>query len=1155
MDKNAIKKYAVWARTELITRVSQRAEKYDITAEADVNASSVNGVLLSDAEKKQRKALIEQVQQKGFDQVMEEVAYTWFNRFIALRFMEVNGYLPSHIRVFTDDNNNFKPQILAEAIHLELDGLDMEKVYEMKNTNENDELYKYLLITQCNALCSMLPAIFQAIDDYAELLIPDHLLLQGSVVEQLVTMISEDDWKDQVQIIGWLYQYYNSEVKTVIDTRAATIKVAKEEIPVVTQFFTPDWIVRYLVQNSLGKICAAAVPSCDVSKWEYFLDTNEEDSITADELKSKYKNFDITAVKVLDPSMGSGHILVYTFDFLMDIYMSLGWTKREAVRSILENNLYGLDIDKRAYQLSYFALLMKAREYDRRVLTDNIRLNLAYFQESNGLNKYNSLNIDDHAKNIMQELYHNFFDAKTIGSILNTTLSRESMDELNAVVGNYNPTDIFDSAAFSEAHYMIQHFEPIIRILTNKYDVIVTNPPYLGIKNYNPKLADYIDKYYNMCKYDLFSCFVYKSMHMLKKDGMAAMLTQQTWLNIDTFQKFRKYLLTETDIVSALHLGKNAIDGGLGTVAFILMNNQLPNFKNCFVDLTNFDSTEEKSQNVKNTNLYYYSRQDSYIDFPKNLISYNASDRLREIFKSKDIIDIHGDSRNGLQTNNNDLFLRCWFEVDLNKIRFNATEPGPDKWYPHVKGGSYRKWYGNYWFIINFENNGKTICDYIDSQPNCRVKSNGRVINREYYFEPGISWSLSTYSAPFSMRVLPSGFIFNIEAPTLYRSDHEKYYLGLLNSHVGLRLLDILSDDVHYKAKDVANVPIIYDADKEKQIVELVDNCIRIAKEDWDSTELSWEFKRNPIVQKRLQDESFTSIQACCLEVKKDMDNRIVEMSRCENELNGIFAEIYGLSEDIQLSIDDNEITLRRYSDVEEVKALISYAVGCMFGRYSIDVDGVVATSNNLEDDKYKTITYDSDNVIPICDDYYFNDDITGRFVEFVEQIFGKEKLEQNLQFIADTIGGKGASREVIRNYFINSFFQDHCNLYSVTGSGKRPIYWLFDSGKKNGFKCLIYVHRYQADTIARIRTDYVHEQQSRYRTAIDETEKRSFSASGSEKVRLDKKLKKLREQEEEIHKYEEKVHHLADQMISIDLDDGVNCNYVKFQDILAKIK
>ena len=1211
MDKNAIKKYAVWARRELITRVSQRAAYYEITEEntGDPAADTALERPLTPEEKTQRRALIENIRAKGYREVMEEIAYTWFNRFIALRFMEVNGYLPSYVRVFTDDANAFKPQILTEAINLELDGLDMKKVYAYKQANDDDGLFKYLVIVQCNALSAVMPGMFQPISNYTELLFPDNLLREGSVIQQMIEKIPEADWQDAVQIIGWLYQYYNSEKKDeVFAALKKNVKITKENIPAATQLFTPDWIVRYMVENSLGRLWVEGHPNDELKAgWKYYLEEAPQEPAVEAQLaaiRKEYAALTPDQIKCIDPCAGSGHILVYLFDVLMQIYASYGYTTREAVASIIENNLYGLDIDDRAAQLAYFAVMMKARQYDRRFLArrdDNgapavPQPHVYPIRESGGINS-NVLEYFIHGDLALalavNSILNDLKDAKEYGSILQIhPVDFAALDARFAQLRQEDP-HMERNAALSELLPLVQ----VAEVLAQKYDVVVTNPPYMGSSNMGAKLAEYVKKNYPDSKSDLFACFIERGNNAVVRHGLNCMVTMQSWMFLSSFEKMRTNILQSKDITNLMHMENMVMGIAFGTSVTVFRNGHVSGYKGTYnhIKIQDIENDEPREFPVNENRFAQVSTED-FSKIPGSPVAYWVSEKVIECYKEKNIYT-YAKPCKGIDTGNNDVFLRMWYEVENQNLYIPHGGKVIDhdfekyKWFPYNKGGNYRKWYGNNEYVINWENNGLAIKKFKGS--NLR--------NKERYFSNGITWSTVT-SGKSSFRYFDYGFLFDNGGSCLFASKNLLYIQGLLNSIVSQELLSI-QPTLNTQPGTIGSIPLIFN---DVEFIEMrVSDNNALSKLDWDSFETSWDFAGLPIVQYSRQLIDATSIGAamdyyygcqpkvsgplelCYLLWKGGVNKNFKELKANEEELNRIFIDIYGLQDELTPEEEDKDVTVHHIVDTKEeipaslqgsnyvltrrdvVVSLISYAVGCMFGRYTIYEDGLFyaggpwdygaevdrlsdfARHNGFKDWNPSALFLpDRDNIIPICDDEYFEDDLTGRFVKFIETVYGKETLEENLKFIADALGGRGQPRSVIRSYFLNDFYTDHCRTYQ-----KRPIYWLFDSGKKNGFKALIYMHRYAPDTIARIRTDYVHEQQSRYHTAIADLENRAAAASAGERVKLGKQLKKLKDQDDELRLYEEKIHHLADQMISIDLDDGVKHNYAIFQDVLAKIR
>ena len=1179
MDKNAIKKFAVWARRELIERVSQRAAIFGITAEdhGDPEADSINGRLLSSSEKNQRKNLISSIEEKGFEQVIEEVAYTWFNRFAALRFMEVNGYLPSHVRVFTNDAGEFKPQILTEAIHLELDGLNMDKVYELENANKTEELFKYLLVVQCNALNSILPGMFQKIDDYTELLLPDNLLREGSVIERLVVQgtsdsIPESDWTDQVQIIGWLYQYYNTEPKDKVFARPKGEKIRKEDIPAATQLFTPDWIVHYMVENSLGRLWLEGHPNDSLkSEWKYYLNEAEQEEnvkVELEKIRKEYAKLKPEEIKVIDPCSGSGHILCVMFDVLVRIYEDFGYTAREAVTSIVENNLYGLDIDERAAQLSYFAVMMKARQYDRRFFSKKDeeghpripQPHVYAIEESNAISSEalnelgQTLTRDERDEAIEQVnlLINEMHDAKEFGSLVDITPCRWDLLRRFATQRYDNGQLLLNINGVIESSAKLQKLFNVGETLSQQYDVVITNPPYLGNKGMNNNLSAYLQKEYSSTKYDLFSAFIEKGLKLVSNNKYLAMITQNSWMTGARYDKARTLFLKNA-IVNMVHLGTRAFDEINGevvqTVAFCFGKGLPTHQDGIFMKLTDVNGEEEKEQEFFKRQNIFYQKTDTFQKIPSNIIAYWVNNKILSYLKHEKSLDTGVFFRQGMATSDNNRFLKNWQEVNFNKIGFNIgdreqAQKSEKKWFPYNKGGTFRKWYGNNELIVNWENDGAEMKAYTSTLPQ---GSDVRLKSKEYYFKEGFTWSALAKNV--SVRYCQAGFIFDTKGSMGFPYDINllKYYIGLINSSVSAAFLQVLAPTLDFNLVSMKQIPM--KIARVAEITELVNRCIDIAKRDWDSYEVSWDFKKHPLVGEfKLLSDAYASWV-------KTKHNDFVTLKQCEERINAIFAELYDLTDTVDLEVPMDKITIQEANITEDVKSFLSYAVGCIFGRYSLDRDGLVYAGGDWNIELYHKYHPDDDAIIPICDDEYFEDDIVGLITKFISTLYGENTLEDNLTFIAKAFGGRGNSRSVIRDYFINDFYKDHCAIYQTQALGKRPIYWLFDSGKKNGFKCLIYLHRYKPDMIARIRTDYIHEQQSRYRTAIEDLNQRINGATTSDKVKLGKKLTQVQEQAEELRIYEEKIHHLADQMIEIDLDDGVKVNYAKFQDVLAKIK
>lgn len=1157
MDKNAIKKYAVWARNELIERVSQKALQYGVTADgkADPKDTSVNGKLLSEIEIKQREALIRKVNEQGYEQTMEEVAYTWFNRFAALRFMEVNGYLPSHVRVFTNDEGEFKPQIMSEAIHLEMDGLNMDRVYELKSANKSEELFKYLLITQCNALSSILPEMFQKIADYTELLLPDYLLREGSVIEKLIAEIPEDNFDvntedGQIEIIGWLYQYYISEKHDEVINIANKGAIKKEDVPAATQLFTTDWVVRYIIDNSIGRYWIERHRKSRLSEHLKFFVTPKNGEVNY--IEEECNPQDVT---VFDPCLGSGHFAIYSFEVLLKIYLEYGYSEREAVALIVENNIFGLDIDERAVQLAYFSIMMKARQYDRRFFSRGIQPKVFAVPESNGISNYILDYFSDGDSTTATEItkvINSFKDAKEYGSIIK--MPSVDIKRLRNRIGSIvNDISIYKEETLNVIVPLINVFE----VMSNKYAIVATNPPYHN--KYDSKLKEFLNAEYKDYSGDLFSVFIYRNLLFAKNDGYVGFMTPFVWMFIKSYEKLREFIIENKSIVTLAQLEYSAFEEATVPICTFVLKNCKSNNKGLCFKLSEFvGGMEVQKEKIleaienKNCGYFYETPSKNYSRITGSPIAFWASEEMLKAFENNPTIAELAPPKQGLATANNDRFLRLWFEPSITKIGFGITsceeaKVSEKKWFPYNKGGAFRRWYGNRDYVVDWENDGYEIKNFKDE--NGKVRS--RPQNLSFYFKEAITWSDIT-SASFSGRYSDPGFMFDIKGSSGFPSHERIYYiLGFLNSSVSQKCIKILNPTITTQVGDMARIPVAFENEIKDRVELLVKQNIELVKKDWDSCETSWDFLRHPLIKE------YSYIRDAYNEWENECKQRYDTLKRNEEEINSIFIRIYGLSDEMTATVSDKDVEAScHHANIKrDIISLISYAVGCMFGRYSLDVPGLVYAGGTWDASKYTTFVPDRDAIIPVCDDEYFEDDIVGRFVNFIEVVYGKESLEENLRFIADALQGKGTSREVLREYFSNSFYSDHCNSYAVSGSGKRPIYWLFDSGKKNGFKCLVYMHRYQPDTIARIRTDYVHEQQSRYRTAIADLEQRINGASTSERVKLNKQLSTLQGQADEIRLYEEKIHHLADQMIKIDLDDGVKNNYEIFKDVLAKIK
>lgn len=1491
MNKAAIKRFAIEARNKLRNSVTDKAAMLGITPE-ECSGPVTTGpdfkvyqtaagteVTLNKSQCELRKKLVDKITERGFDTVVEEVAYTWFNRICAIRFMEVNDYLPSRVRVLSsekDGKNEPDLVTMAPDVDLPFTEEEKEKIYDLKmkgTTAASDELFQKLFIKQCNALHEILPELFEETQDYTELLLDISYANKDDVIYMLVNQddgIPEADFNvtsvneqgevtGQVEIIGWLYQYYNTELKD--DTFAKlkkNIKITKERIPAATQLFTPDWIVRYMVENSVGRIWIDHLRALDSSVneketaekfgWKYYLpEAKQEEAVDVRlaEIRSNYKDLKPTDILCIDPCMGSGHILIAMFDVLMDIYTSTGYSERDAAFEIVEHNIHGLDIDQRAYQLAYFAVMMKGRGYNRKFFSDKdhvkpvpkvyaiaesndiLRSHLSLFGQSMEIKQRET------AKEQMEYLLDTFKDGREYGSILNVEecdwkLLQEYVEDLDA-----DGQITFESYGSEETQKSLRLLIKVAKNLGQKYDAVVTNPPYMGASNMNADLSKFIKDHYADYKSDFFSAFIVKCTRMAKKTGYLGFLTPYVWMFIQSYEKLRNYLFTQATIEKLIQFEYSAFEEATVPICTFVLKNSYVDKKGCYLRLTDFRGGMEVQRQktleaISNLDCGYYYEQyaKQYEKIPGSPVAYWVSEEFIDGYLFPQV-SYYGSAKSGLQTGDNDRFLRYWQEVSNDKIAFNmkSKEEYLDcnkKWVPQIKGGNYRKWYGNFDYIVNWENDGNAIRQC----KGCRMNA---MANDALYFKNGITWSHTT-SSVFGARYLPIGFLFNVEAPTFFSNKiSDMYVLGFLNSAVAQYYLNAVNSTMHYLVGNIMELPMSYNEEYAQYIEKLVKNNVSIARKDWDSFEISWDFCKHPLMPQReeegitifagmkigeekwikklengsacfspindyieqgekennneqgdkyegvfarlkkndtrihdmedrlkddlekiedgeyillrrkssrtvpvfclygfykedakktelssnivkmelipsskmyneflngvsstegkkvawtlffslghlqsniqtaldnkhvnyrfakvqydlfdggeffieptsdypelthkakrlsyqkeirwvlpnihqstkyilpytpLKKESMgchegktnfqfqaeahikekVSIESCYNRWKNECDTRFAQLKANEEELNHIFIDIYGLQDELTPEVEDKDVTVRKVDLGRDIRSFISYAVGCMFGRYSLDKDGLILAGQSFEsiyfeataprsgtgvagapgdyvptgefyiktEDGTKKCKYnpDRDNIIPITDEEYFSDDIVGRFVEFVETVYGKDTLEENLDFIAQALGNKGnSSREVIRNYFIKDFYKDHLKVYQ-----KRPIYWLFDSGKQNGFKALIYMHRYDADTVGRVRTDYLHRAQNYVETAMKSAEYTIENTTvASEKSKAMKAVSKYTKQLAEMQTYDQAIAHVANQRIEIDLDDGVKVNYAKFQGV-----
>lgn len=1159
MNKTALKNFAIWARKKLIS---------DITYSAGLLAVNENGIgeplpqsrsdlQLFDigtkdyAEVKgerisQRNSLVSAIRAKAeeldnykvaFEYIVEEVAYTWFNRMIAIRFMEVNGYLP--IRVLSSESGKHEPDIVTTPFDagLEFTGEESDRIYELRDNNRLEELFRMLFIRECNHLHDILPELFEATNDYSELLLSLSYTDKDGVVFHLVNDISEDDFniekEGQVEIIGWMYQYYNTEPKDkVFAALKKNVKITKENIPAATQLFTPHWIVRYMVENSLGRLWIEGHPDDDLRQcWEYYLDEAEQEpqvQAQLEEIRAGYREISPEDIRIIDPCMGSGHILVYAFDVLMQIYSAQGYSERDAAKLIVEKNLWGLDIDRRAYQLAYFAVMMKARQYNRRILTSGIKPNLFVIDDNRALTPEIIEYIADGDSKMaadLRSISDDLTNAREYGSIIN--VQPVDFSGLIERIGVIAQSDELNLIAMENKRIACEKILPLVnqaQALSQKYDVVCTNPPYMGGSGMNSVLSEYVKRCYSEAKSDLFAALIIKCLEFTKQNGYSSLVTMQSWMFLSSFEEMRTKLLTLNTLTTLMHMENMVMGIAFGTAVSVFRKGAVKGYKGTYnqIKLADIENAKPKSFPVAG-NRFAQVSSDNFSKIPGMPVAYWVSEKFADVFKNEKLYK-YSISPSQNVTGNNDRFVRKFWELS------NVKVGGRDEWIFYAKGGGFRKWWGNLLDIVNWTPTARYIYQHGDGH------HASQIINKDYWYRKGITWGLITSSIP-SFRVMPEGATFDKGGSTIIvEREVYNYALGLLNSKVFLVVAKALNPTLNFQVKDICSLPLVISC--LDVINSTVDKCIDISQVDWDSFETSWDFKTHPLLKPvPLISESFAQWSDEC-------EKRFTQLKSNEEELNRIFIDIYGLQDELTPEVEDKDVTVRRADLTRDIKSLVSYAVGCMFGRYSLDVEGLAYAGGEWDGSKYKTFIPDPDNCIPVTDEEYFRDDIVVRFVDFIRTVYGADTLEENLTFIADALGTRGnTSRERIRNYFLNDFIKDHIKMYQ-----KRPIYWMFDSGKQNGFRALVYMHRWNADTTGNVRVEYLHKLQRIYENEIRQAQDVAETGSGREVSAAQKRIEKLTKQLKETHDFDEKIAHLALSRIDIDLDDGVKVNYEKVQ-------
>ena len=1207
MDKPAIKKFAVWARNKLIADTKYRAGLVGVTETtvAEPLPQSNETVQFFDVglpqpyriegdAVTQRQRFVAELNKEtakqgsytaAYQTVVDKVAYTWFNRLIAVRYMEVNDLLPSRTRVLSSADGRAEPQIVTTPFDAVLDytPAEQQQIVTLKNDNKLDEAFRLLFLKQCAALGDCLPRLFEQVDDYMPLLLALSFTDKDGVVCHLVNDIPESDWQDAVQIVGWLYQYYNTEPKEqVFANLKKNIKISAENIPAATQLFTPDWIVRYMVENSLGRLWSEGHPDFDKSEWKYYLDEAPQEPQVAQQLAELRKGYAALMpedIKCIDPCMGSGHILAYLFDVLMQIYRSAGYTDRDAAASIVEHNLYGLDIDDRAAQMAYFVVMMKGCHYDSRFLRRHLNPHVYAIQESGELTT-DALGRLGKQESTARALLDGFKNAKEYGSILQPKVTLAELDalqeQLREVDGASDMGSLTDQLVAGQIVNVLYPLIEQARMLVQKYDVVVTNPPYMGASNMNPRLNDFIKNHYPDYKSDFFSAFIVRGSEMTKPEGYGGYFTPYVWMFIQSYEKLREYLYTNATIETLIQFEYSAFEEATVPVCTFAFKNSHVSKKGCYLRLVDFRGGMEVQRQKTleaianhDCGFYYEQNTDNFSKIPGSPVAYWVSSKTYDVYQTSKSVGNYMMCKSGIMTGS-DKYIALWFEVPIDNIKFDcetAADMGEYRWFPLNSGGDYRQYYGNNLKVVNLWHDGYDIRNNV---------KNYRLREKQLYFKPGITWGRIT-SSSIAFREAIAGSLFGDAGPIGFVMENRHYLLGFLCSKAALYLLSATNPTLNYQVRDIENLPLVIEPQYVENVELLVSKNIDVSRADWDSFETSWDFAEHPLVKWSHDLWDCTAIAAtmdyyyhgerpevscpvelCYLLWQGECNDRFAKLKANEEELNRIFIGIYGLQDELTPEVEDKDVTVRRADLGRDIRSLISYAVGCIFGRYSLDKPGLAYAGGDWNPDQYHTFLPDADNVIPITDEEYFPDDLTGLFVAWVKKVFGAGSLEDNLAFIAKALGTKGTSpRAVIRNYFLNGFYADHVKIYQ-----KRPIYWLYDSGKQNGFKALIYMHRYNADTSGLVRADYLYKMEQVYESEIARMDDAIAHGASREVAQATKRKEKLVKQLKECKDYDDRLGHIALACIPIDLDDGVKVNYDKVQTaadgkkqaILAKI-
>lgn len=1209
-NRNVLKKYAPQARLDFIQAVTNRAAQFGITK--DGNASGeiqgdlfiLNGKAFPRSVANQRNRLISRIANEGFGQVMEAVAYTWFNRFLAIRYMEVHDYFDHGCRVLSNPNGHAEPEILEKATSVDLPGLNQDEIVNLKLDGTKDEqIYRKLLIAQCNDLHRAMPFLFEKIDDETELLLPENLLQSDSIVRKLVNEIDESEWQE-IEIIGWLYQFYISEKKDQVIGKV----VKSEDIPAATQLFTPNWIVKYMVQNSLGAQWLATYPDSGIrSSMEYYIAPAEQTAEVQAQIDAiTPKELDPEAITLIDPAVGSGHILVEAYDLFRSIYLERGYTKREAARAILTKNLFGLDIDDRAAQMAGFALLMKACADDRTVLRNPPHLNVLALQDSGGLNA------DELAKVLLPQerfemvpsgdlwpdtvaqptlaakqptsaeakaikaLVKLFDGAKTFGSLITVPDAvMQSLPLLDALLAKPLTGDLYLRQAQEDAQEALKPLVEQARLLGDRYDCVVANPPYIGGKGMNPRLKKYLQDNYADVKSDVFAAFIVRDTLFAKPNGQLGFMSPFVWMFISSYEKLRGFLLDEKTITSLVQLEYSGFDGATVPICtFTIANSHNPDFKGGYVRLSDFRGSENQAPKTREAianpdcGWFFRASASDFEKIPGSPIAYWASEKVQDLFSSLPKINDGFEAREGLTTGSNDLFLRRWWEVSENNIHWDADNNntalrGGRRWFPYIKGGDFRRWSGNFEFVVNWFRDGAELKVFADPDTG-RIRSHN--YNGDYAFRSGLTWS-GISSGSFAVRNVPSGMMFDAKGPMGFVDPSRNHGLELafLNSSVCTHLIKMLAPTLDFKIGHVLNLPLNERIPQEA--LEIAFSNVDLSQSDWDSFETSWGFSAFPLLA---VDQYNGILTAAYDSLAEEWRLQTLTMQQREEENNSRIIEAYGLQDELTPDVPLSEITLTcnphyRYggdlTDEERearlksdtMRELISYAVGCMMGRYSLAEPGLIYAHSGgvgFDPSRYGSFPADEDGIVPMTEEQWFADDAAARIEEFLGIAWPEAPIMETMTTLMDglSMGKAGESRAALRSYLSKQFYKDHLQTYK-----NRPIYWLFSSGKQKAFEALVYLHRYNEGTLARMRTVYVTPLMGKLQQRITDLDAEiAASSSSAEKTRKTREKDKLAKQVVELRAFDEELRHLADQRITLDLDDGVKVNYGRFGNLLA---